>query len=164
MRPHRIAGADRGVPGDLSGALACLPLPLDTARVRIYRAGCGGAAGVTHRLVLRLSRGRALALGNRVFLPARCDADLAVLAHELTHCAQYQSWGPLRYYVRGAAAQLRDVVHRLLGVGPSPYVWRAEPGKRFEAYGMEQQGQIVEDAVRGHPIARAIANRPATPA
>jgi hypothetical protein len=150
-------------PGALVGqeleALAHLPLPLDCRRVRLYRVGCGGGAGLTWRLVLGLSRDRAVALGNRVFLPARCDGDLAVLAHELTHCAQYQAWGPLRYYARGAATQLRDLAHRLFGLGRSPYAWEAEPDKPFEAYGMEQQGQIVEDSLRGHAPARELLGR-----
>jgi hypothetical protein len=87
-------------------------------------------------------------LGNRIFLPGRCEGDLAVLAHELTHCAQYQAWGPWRYYRRGAAAQVRELFYRAVGVGTSPYAYRAEAGKPFEAYGMEQQAQMVEDRVR----------------
>jgi hypothetical protein len=106
--------------------------------------------------VLTLSRGRAVALGNHVFLPARCEGDLAILAHEATHCAQYQTWGLWRYFRRGAAAQLRDLAHRALGVGRSPYAYSATPGRPFDAYDMEQQAQIVEDALRGSPAARAI--------
>ena len=103
-----------------------------------------------------LSRGRAIALGNHVFLPARCEGDLATLAHEVTHCAQYQAWGPWRYFARGAAAQLRDLAHRLLGLGRSPYAYAPAPSRSFESYGMEQQAQIVEDALRGSAAARAI--------
>ena len=125
-----------------------LPLPIDTARVRVYGSGCSRSMGFFRRLVLRLSRGRAIALGNHVFLPARCEHDPAVLAHELTHCAQYQAWGPWRYYRLGAAAQVRELLHRGLGVGSSPYAYRQEDGKPFEAYGMEQQAQMVEDLVR----------------
>jgi hypothetical protein len=151
--PHRgLAEAERAV-------LAHLPLPLDGSRVQLYRLGCAGPAGLLRRLVLRLSRERAIALGNRVFLPARCEGDLAVLAHELTHCAQFQAWGPLRYYARGAATQVRDLLYRMLGVGKSQYDWRPEPGRPFESYGMEQQGQIVEDAVRGHLHARELIDR-----
>jgi hypothetical protein len=116
--------------------------------VRLYRLGCSGGARWLRRLVLGLSRGRAIALGNHVFLPTRCDGDLAVMAHELVHCGQYQAWGPWRYYTRGAAAQLRELAHRLLGVGSSPYAYRLEPGKPFQSYGMEQQGQMVEDTFR----------------
>jgi Domain of unknown function (DUF4157) len=133
-----------------------LPLRCDLERVRIFRAGCTGPGAVLRRLILRLTGGRAVALGNHVFLPARCEGDLAVLAHELTHCAQYQAWGPWRYFVRGIAAQFRDLLHRRLGVGESPYVYRLEDGKPFEEYGMEQQGQIVEDSVRGSAGARAL--------
>ena len=145
-------------PADRS-ATALVPLPLDPDRVRLYRSSCAGGSGRLRRVVLALSGGRAVALGNRVFLPDRCEADVAVLAHELTHCAQYQAWGPLRYYARGAAIQVRDLAHRLFGLGRSPYAWEAEPDKPFEAYGMEQQGQIVEDSLRGHAPARELLRR-----
>ncbi|HEU5041770.1 MAG TPA: DUF4157 domain-containing protein, partial [Gemmatimonadales bacterium] len=105
-----------------------MPLALDPDRVRLHGSACGRRIAPLRRLVLRLSRGRAVALGNHVFLPARCEADPAVLAHELTHCAQYQAWGPWRYYRRGAAAQLRDLLHRALGLGASPYAYRVEDG------------------------------------
>ncbi len=112
---------------------------------------------MARRLVLWLTRGRAIALGNHVFLPARCDGDLPAMAHEVTHCAQYQSWGAWRYFTRGAAAQIRDFTHRRLGVGRSPYAYHPAPDRRFDDYGMEQQAQIVEDALRGSAAARAIA-------
>lgn len=133
-------------------ALAGLPVPVDWDRVRLYRIGCQGSAGWLRGLVLRLSRGRAVALGNHIFLPARCESDIAVMAHELVHCGQYQAWGPWRYYARGAAARLKELAHRALRVGTSPYAYRLEPGKPFESYGMEQQGQIVEDAFRGQCV------------
>jgi hypothetical protein len=106
--------------------------------------------------VLWLSRGRAVALGNHVFLPGHREQDLATLAHELTHCAQYQAWGPVRYFARGIAAQAKDLLYRITRLGSSPYRYHTEPGKPFTAYGMEQQGQIVEDCFRGHPAAQAI--------
>ncbi len=143
--------SERLSPGQCE-AIGDLPLPVDYSRVRLYRSGCRGPKAAVRRLVLWLSRGRAVALGNHVFLPPRCDADLAVLAHELTHCAQYQAWGWWRYFGRGTAAQLQHLRHRMLGVGDSPYSYRLESDKPFEAYGMEQQGQIVEDLVRRrHP-------------
>ncbi len=144
------------VRAETCAAIGSLPVPVDWDRVRVYGSACGRPAGLVRHLVLRLSRGRAVALGNHVFLPARCEGDLAALAHEVTHCAQYQAWGPLRYYARGAAAQLRDLLYRVLGVGRSPYAYVPVPGRPFEAYGMEQQAQIVEDALRGSAAARAI--------
>ena len=146
----------RNVPPEVCAALGELPLPVDWSRVRIYREGCGRSAGLARRLVLWLSRGRAIALGNHVFIPARCDGDLATVAHEVTHCAQYQAWGPWRYYTRGAMAQMRHLVHRLVGVGPNPYAYHPAPDRPFETYGIEQQAQIVEDALRGNAAARAI--------
>jgi len=137
-------------------AAAQVPLALDPRRVRVYRSVCAGAPGWLRRVVLRLSGGRAVALGNRVFLPDQCEGDDAVLAHELTHCAQYQAWGAWRYYARGAAVQFRHLLHRWLGWGRNPYAWDGEGDRPFDAYGMEQQGQIVEDATRGHPGARRV--------
>ncbi len=95
-----------------------------------------------------------MALGNHVFLPDGGAGDLPVLAHELTHCAQYQAWGSRRYYARGMLAQLRHLLHRKLGIGVNPYRYHPDFGKPFGAYGMEQQGQIVEDCFRGHPAAQ----------
>lgn len=136
--------ADRLTSAECSD-LGKLPAAIDRGRVRLYRATAGWVAGLLRRLVLWGSRNRAVALGNHVFLPDRYQVDLAVLAHELTHCGQYQAWGPYRYFARGATAQLRDLLHRTLGIGSSPYHYRVEPGKPFEAYGMEQQAQMMED-------------------
>lgn len=131
--------------------LGSLTARVDCARVRLHRD-----PGALRRMVLWASRGRAVALGNHVFLPDRSAGDLATLAHELTHCAQYQRWGALRYFSRGAAAQLRELLFRRLGLGRSPYAYVLENGKPFEAYGIEQQGQIVEDSFRGDPAALAV--------
>jgi hypothetical protein len=141
---------------EVCAAIGDLPLPVDWSRVRLYGSRCGRGPGLLRHAVLGLSLGRAVALGNHVFLPARCEGDLATLAHEATHCAQYQAWGPWRYFARGAIAQLRDLAHRLLGMGRSPYAYTAAPCRPFDAYGMEQQAQIVEDALRGSDVARAI--------
>jgi hypothetical protein len=135
--------------------LGSLPSGVDCARVVLHREG-GGVAGGIRAVVLWASRGRAIALGNHVFLPDRCATDLATLAHELTHCGQYQRWGAWRYFSRGAVEQARHLVHRWLGAGPSPYDYRIETGKPFESYGMEQQGQIVEDCFRGDHTALAV--------
>ncbi|HEX2637015.1 MAG TPA: DUF4157 domain-containing protein [Gemmatimonadales bacterium] len=129
---------------------------VDCGRVRLHRAWQPGVAGALRRAVLWVSGGRAVALGNHVFLPDRCARDLAILAHELTHCGQYQAWGRWRYFSRGAAAQLQDLLYRTLGVGASPYSYRLEAGKPFEAYGMEQQCQIVEDSYRGNRAALGV--------
>jgi hypothetical protein len=137
-------------------SLGTLPARVDCERVRLHRGRSEGAAGALRRAVLWASRGRAIALGNHVFLPDRCAGDLATLAHELTHCGQYQAWGAWRYFTRGAAVQLRDLLHRTLGIGRSPYAYRLEDGKPFDAYGMEQQGQIVEDSFRGDRAALAV--------
>jgi len=128
---------------------------LDCRRVRLYQ-NASGVSGLVRQLVLSVSRNRAIALGNHVFLPDRCQGDVAVLAHELTHCGQYQRWGPVKYFGTGAVTQVRHLLHRTLRIGSNPYDYTDEPFKPFDAYGMEQQGQIVEDAFRGVPMAKAI--------
>ncbi len=145
----QLTAAERARLGSLSALVNC-------DLVRLHRADQPGVAGAVRRAVLWASRNRPVALGNHVFLPAGCAGDLALLAHELTHCGQYQAWGRWRYYSRGASAQLRELLHRTVGVGTSPYHYRLEDGKPFESYGMEQQGQIVEDGYRGDPAALAV--------
>ena len=147
MRRKNVTGAGCLLDSERR-VVEAIPFEADWSRVRLYRPGCGGGAGWLRRLVLQASRNRAVALGNRVFLPDRCEGDLGVLAHELTHCAQYQAWGPGVYFARGVMTQLRDLVHRTLRVGSSPYSYRVKPGKPFRSYGMEQQAQIVEDRFR----------------
>lgn len=133
-----------------------IPFALDYSRVRIYEAGSSGGAARVRGMVLRASRNRAVALGNHVFLPDLCTGDLGVLAHELTHCGQYQRWGALRYFARGIATQLRHALHRGFGIGSNPYDYCLEPGKPFSSYGMEQQAQMVEDRFRGRAFDHAV--------
>lgn len=144
---ERPRGA-RGLRESELAVVEALPLEVDCSRVRLYEDGCAGMAARVRGLVLRVSRNRAVALGNHVFLPARCHGDPAVLAHELTHCGQYQRWGPVVYFARGMAAQLRHLLYRRLGLGSDPYDYQIKRGKPFDAYGMEQQAQMVEDRLR----------------
>jgi Domain of unknown function (DUF4157) len=138
----------QGLTEEETRALRALPLPVDLSRVRIHRGGGGRAARALRAVVLRCSRGRGIALGNDVFLPDDCCESLPVLAHELTHCGQYQAWGAVRYYVRAIADRIRELRYRR-GLGASPYEYRMDAVRPFEQYGMEQQGQIVEDWFRG---------------
>ena len=137
---RRLTDAERAL-------VRLIPFEVDSSRVRLYEGSCSGLAGALRRVVLRASRNRAIALGNHVFLSDRCHGNLAVVAHELTHCGQYQAWGPVRYFARGLVAQLRELIHRTLRVGSSPYHYQVEAGKPFREYGMEQQAQMVEDAL-----------------
>jgi hypothetical protein len=141
---------------NLYAQLGELTLALDCSRVRIHSADSAGLSNAFRRLVLWVSRGRAVALGNHIFLPKRPGDDLPVLAHELIHCVQYQTWGARRYFARGLRDQMRYLLHRALGVGSSPYAYRIEGEKPFESYGMEQQGQIVEDCFRRDAFASRI--------
>ena len=80
-------------------------------------------------LVLRCTGGRGIALGNNVFLPDDCCDSLPVLAHEVTHCGQYQAWGAFRYYARAIADRVRELRHRR-GRGTSPYEYALDAVKR----------------------------------
>lgn len=143
---------------DEARALRRLPLPVDLSRVRLHRGGGGPVARGLRALVLRCTGGRGIALGNDVFLPDHCCHSLPVLAHELTHCGQYQAWGALRYYARALADRARELRHHR-GGGASPYEYSSDSQKRFDQYGMEQQGQIVEDWFRGSAGAGALLTR-----
>jgi hypothetical protein len=136
-------------------ALGTLCECVDLSRISLHRGEGGLGARLLRRAVLRISGGRGVALGNHVFLPDHSAHSIPTLAHELTHCGQYQRWGPVRYYVRGIAERAREVRWRL-GLGPNPYAYEADPAKPFDRYRMEQQGQIVEDCYRGSPRAAAI--------
>jgi hypothetical protein len=137
-------------------ALAPLALWTDLAQVRVHRGHDAALTNLARRAVLSLSRGRACALGNHVFLPDRLLHDIPVLAHEAAHCGQYQRWGALRYFTRGAGEQARYTRWRRTGAGANPYAYRVEPRRPFGTYGMEQQGQLVEDAFRGSQEAREV--------
>ena len=115
--------------------LRCFSGSIDLDRVRIYHQ-----RSLLRRLILRLTRGAAIALGYRIFIPH--DIGLPVMAHELAHVCQYQQWGAVRYLARGAWNQI--VLRTLLG--RDVYHWEPEAGKSFADYGMEQQGQIVQDS------------------
>ena len=138
----RLTPRERAALGNLCDRVDC-------ERVRIHR----DPGDRLRAAVLLLSGGRAVTLGNHVFLPDAAD-DLALLAHELTHCGQYQGWGTLVYYGRGVRDRVRDVLY-LAGFGESPYRYVVD-GRPFDAYDMEQQGQIVEDCFNGDTAARAI--------
>jgi hypothetical protein len=134
--------------------LGTMAARVDLSRVLLHR---GERPDAIRRAVLWASRGRAVTLGNHIFLPDHCAVDVPVLAHELTHCGQYQAWGAWTYFRRGLITQCWDLLHRTLGIGESQYAYRVEAGKPFESYGMEQQGQIVEDCFRGDCAAQGVA-------
>jgi hypothetical protein len=128
--------------------LACFGGVIDLDRVRIYHS-----RSFLGRVVVGCTRGAAIALGYHVFIPR--EIPLPLMAHELAHVCQYRQWGPLLYLARGAWNQL--VLRALLG--RDVYAWRAQPGKAFQEYGMEQQGQIVQDAFDIHSPRRAEARQ-----
>ncbi len=132
-------------------SLAWLLDGIEPSEVAVHCDDADAALG----MVLWCSRGRPIALGHRIFIPSGRRSDVALLAHELMHVRQYREWGPLVYYSRGIWEQGRYQLYRM-GLAANPYDWRNEPVKAFSEYGMEQQAQIVEDAVRGDVGARKI--------
>lgn len=123
--------------------LQCFSGRIDLDRIRVYNN-----QSLLGRMVIRCTRGAAIALGHHIFIPR--DATLPTMAHELAHVAQYMEWGGLVYLARGAWNQ---IVLRIL-LGRDVYRWEPEPGKSFSDYGMEQQGQIVEDCFNVHSSRR----------
>ncbi|HEU4801043.1 MAG TPA: DUF4157 domain-containing protein [Gemmatimonadales bacterium] len=136
---------------DERAALGWLLEGIDPADVALRCEEGDAASG----LVLLCSRGRPIALGHRIFIPPGRRGDVALLAHELMHVRQYREWGPLVYYARGAWEQARYLAFQM-GLAANPYDWRSEAAKPFTEYGMEQQAQLVEDAVRGDQKAMEI--------
>ena len=130
---------------------------VNRVRVRV----CRSEGDPFRRLVLFLSRGRGVTLGHWIFLPDWCADDEAVIAHELEHVRQYEAWGPVRYYALGVQEQMQYLLFRL-GLAANPYDWRRAGIKPFEDYGMEQQGQLVEDAARGDEVALGVISRRST--
>jgi hypothetical protein len=129
-------------------ALRCFAASIDLGRVRIHSPGSLAA-----RIIGALSGGATVALGYHIF--AQEELRLPTLAHELMHVSQFEQWGAFRYLARGAWNQimLRTVLRR------DVYRYRPEPGKTFEDYGMEQQGQIVQDCFDPRSPRRAEAMR-----
>lgn len=103
-----------------------------------------------------MSGNRAVALGNHVFLPDSQSCDIPTLAHELMHCGQRQEWGLVAYLARALVDRGRELLHVHLGLGRGPYYYSCESGRPFRSFGMEQQGQIVEDCFRGNLAARRL--------
>lgn len=114
--------------------LGCFAGAIDLDRVRVY-----GRRSAPGRVMSMFTGGKSIALGYRLFLSR--GSSLPVMAHELMHVCQYESWGALSYLARGAWNQL---VLRLL-LRKDVYRWEPDPGKAFTDYRMEQQGQIVQD-------------------
>ncbi|MEP6571704.1 MAG: DUF4157 domain-containing protein [Gemmatimonadota bacterium] len=141
-------------------ALGGLARFVDFSRVRVVSSPARGRAAPALRLILLASGGRSVTLGNVIFLDHGAAHDAAVLAHEVTHCGQFQRWGWWRYLMRGLGERVREAGHRHAQIGRSPYEYRAEINKPFESYGMEAQGQIVEDCFRGDPVARSLCPYP----
>jgi RHS repeat-associated protein len=123
---------------------------------------CGAARIGTHPIA-----GNATTLGNVMYMPsdewgirdAAGNVDrsrLVLLAHEMTHVAQYQSLGDLYYYVQTGFEQL--VYAR--GYGIDVYDWKDSyswnPGRPFGGYGREQQASIVGDCYAGNATACTI--------
>jgi len=125
----------------------------DCTRVSVARGRDGPFANALRQDILALSGGRSFTFGHHIFLGDQDLCDFAVLAHEVTHAAQFEQWGLPEYLRQGINERVYEFT------GGRPYEYQLN-GRRLERYGMEQQGQIVEDCFRGSNAACAVARLP----
>jgi RHS repeat-associated protein len=145
-------GTTREVPcsemqSECAGWLAPLGRPLSPGEVKQLGNFCDHVRCGDVRIY---PVGRGLTLGHDIFLSEDRQV-LPFLAHEMTHVAQYEDWGPLVYYARGTWEQFR----KLLGIGKDPYeIPSPLPLDRpYRKYGMEQQAMITQECFSGSPNA-----------
>ena len=134
---------------DERARLGSLTARVDCDRVRLHRISRPGAAGALRSVILWASRGRAVALGNHVFLPDALrdrPGHPGARAHPLRPISGVGAVALLcsRCRPRSSASSCTDAP----AWARARTHYRMEEGKPFEAYGMEQQGQIVEDSFR----------------
>jgi hypothetical protein len=114
---------------------------VDCDKVRVHRGEDSFIANTFRHIVLFLSHHRAVTLGHHIYLPGAQAHDPATLAHEVAHTGQYNEWGFFKYYGKGVGARLSELTGGDPYSLPNPF----PQGKSFSSYGMEQQGQIVEN-------------------
>jgi hypothetical protein len=132
--------------GDLCTAEHC-------DKVQVYRGNGTKTANNLRADILKTSGGRSVTLGYRIFLADDDRSNFPVLAHEVYHTVQYERWGATKYFAKGAGERIDE------WTGGDPYNYKAD-GRPFDQYGMEQQGQIIQDYIRGFPAARSIPGVP----
>lgn len=112
------------------------------------------SAGPSHAVVMKISGGRAVTLGNKIYVSRALDPgnlqDVSLAAHELTHVGQFQVGGAGAYYAKGIGARISELL------GGNPYDWKGRKPGLFSSYGLEQQAQIVGDCFRGIGVACSI--------
>lgn len=133
LSPDTLSGQEREQLGDLCNQADC-------SKIQVHRGNDGAAANATRAAVLKLSGNRSVTLGNDIYLSDA--ADFATLAHETQHVVQYQKWGAGEYLRQGINERVLE------WTGRNPYKYSLN-GRSLGRYGMEQQGQIVEDCFRG---------------
>jgi len=105
--------------------------------------------------VLRVSGGRAVTLGNHIFLPSGQSQDVPTLAHEMTHANDYQvlaaAMGAGKGSVAYAAVAGVDRVSEMTGGNPYALPGQLTSSRPWGSYGFEQRAQIVEDCFGGRP-------------
>ncbi|MGI8483982.1 MAG: RHS repeat-associated core domain-containing protein [Thermomicrobiales bacterium] len=87
---------------------------------------------------------RSFTFDHTIFLSNNDKGDASILAHEMTHVARYDQFGALRYITDGVVAQTQ---YDLGTSDPYNYLGKLD-GRTFYQYGIEQQGQMVQDCVR----------------
>jgi hypothetical protein len=114
-------------------------------KVQIHEGKDGWFQNLVRTVGTFISRGRTFTLGNHIYVGDQNMHNGTVrdytLAHELTHVFQLHALGAEEYWDK----MLRIHSNDIFGDSNAPYQLPSVPGGMFFHYGLEQQGQIVED-------------------
>jgi LysM repeat protein len=124
-------------PAEIAGLQKIFGSSVDYSKVEIVEGNLG--------VLGTLSQGRAFTLGNTIYVPGVLktrDPDGALLAHETVHVWQYQS--------SGAGYITSSIWARATQGEQAAYSWQkdVDSGKAWHELSSEQQGQLIEDAVK----------------
>lgn len=111
---------------------------VDCDKVDVHRGNDGRVRNALRKAVMFVSGGRSVTLGNHVYLGDGDAQSTPVLAHEVTHVGQYQEWGAIKYYGRGAGARIEEIF------GGDPYSLPSPlpNGVPFGSYGWSNKDRL----------------------
>lgn len=125
---------------------------IDCDKAQVHTGSDDSTTNARRDLLLKhCGRCRAITTGNDIYIrgdeldPATDGIrDMSLLAHEMTHVGQFQTWGRIRYVAQGLMTQAFDQL------GADQYDPPLPLTRKFNGYGMEQQATIVERCFEGN--------------